>query len=58
VRYRVAVKDVVVAIKMGEGLPSVPHTFHIGQIIDRGGYLPGYVEHLHKHGVLLEPLPE
>ncbi len=52
------VYDRVLQLIEGEVLPSVPHEFHVGQVIDRGGYLPGYVQHLHKCGVLLEPLPD
>jgi hypothetical protein len=54
-RYRV-VHDAVAPINMG-GVP-VPHEFKVGQVIDRNGYAVGHVEHLHRCGVLLEPLPD
>jgi hypothetical protein len=50
------VREATVPIKMGTGLPYVPHTFKVGQVLDRGGYVPGFFEELHRQGVRLEPV--
>ena len=55
-RYRV-VHDATVPINMGVGAP-VPHEFKVNQIVDRNGFAPVHVEHLHARGVLLEPLAD